>query len=164
MWLICAEIKGEERRECQNSLKKFLEGKFLTEDDWSEHLKEAHRIAPSMTPHAFASYTTVEGKNSYELLVEKIPDHLAHPVQVVDLACGDGFLVPYLLLRLGKTSRVLGVDMSEGEIHIAMKSIVDSRVSFHLAAAQNLPGVDHSTDFIVSFGTHAHASHRAGRK
>jgi hypothetical protein len=42
--------------------KKLLSGQLPTDADWMEHLIEAHKIAPSMTPQAFAPHKTKEGK------------------------------------------------------------------------------------------------------
>jgi SAM-dependent methyltransferase len=117
---------------------KLLQGLATTDEDWSEHLIEAHKTAPSMTPHAFAPYRTSEGLNSYEILARSIVAP-ASDVSVLDLACGDGYLLQFLLPRISPSSRVFGVDMSEGELAVARRSYGDPRVSFLNAKAQTLP-------------------------
>ena len=43
-----------------------------SDDDWNQHLIESHKIAPSMTPAAFAAYKTKDGVTSYEILAKSI--------------------------------------------------------------------------------------------
>lgn len=75
---------------------KIESGRAPTEADWSEHLIEAHRGAPSMTPRAFAAHRTKDGLTSYEFLARQIAGRGAD-MTVVDLACGDGYLAPFVL-------------------------------------------------------------------
>lgn len=128
---------------------KLLAGIAPTDQDWVEHLQEAHRIAPSMTPHAFASYRTSDGLNSYDVLARSLSSlRVADPV-VVDLACGDGFLLHSLLTKLSAASCVVGIDMSDRELEIARASFTDPRVSFENAQAQAIPVPDKSADAIL---------------
>src|SRR4051794_25325741 len=76
---------------------KVLNGEIINNEDWSEHLMEAHRISPRMTPLAFAPYKTSQGKNSYELLADCVVASPSKNIHLLDLACGDGHLIPYLL-------------------------------------------------------------------
>ncbi len=128
---------------------KLRQGETPSAEDWNEHLREAHRLAPSMTPKAFAALSTADGKNSYEILAETLSPRLPSRAQIVDLACGDGYLTPFLLRRLGADGRVLGVDISEGELNVARQVCTDPRVSFELAPAEKLPLRDASVDQIV---------------
>jgi len=125
---------------------KLRKGQLPTEAEWEEHLKEAHKDEPRMTPEAFAGYKTADGKNSYDVLADVMPKG---DWQVLDLACGDGHLIPYLLPKLGAKAQVLGADMSEDGIQIAQKRITDPRVKFAVARAQQLPLKDASIDFIL---------------
>ncbi|MCB0326123.1 MAG: hypothetical protein KDD52_00740 [Bdellovibrionales bacterium] len=74
---------------------KVLNGLNPTSKDWKEHLKKAHLKAPSMTPNAYAKYKTKEGFCSYEVLANTLLD-LNTKKSILDLACGDGFLIPYI--------------------------------------------------------------------
>ena len=72
-----------------NYARKILGGELPNHGEWSEHLKEAHKIAPGMTPQAFAHYKTKQGKNSYQYLADSVSTYPDEPAQIVDLACGD---------------------------------------------------------------------------
>jgi SAM-dependent methyltransferase len=126
--------------------KKLNAGQIPTDSEWEEHLIEAHKIAPSMTPYAFAPHKTKEGKNSYELLADKLSNKDS---TILDLACGDGHLIQYLLPKLGPEGRIYGADMSSGELDVAKKTYKDSRVQFHEARAQNLPLKSESVDLVL---------------
>jgi len=135
-------------------LDKLIDGAVLDSEDWVEHLIEAHEKAPGMSPEAFSSYSTSAGVNSYEFLLQGLaslkdsaPGNLN--VQAIDLACGDGHLLGYLLPKLGPRASVHGVDMSESELAHAKKNFTDSRITFHCAKAQKLPILDNSIDFIL---------------
>ena len=111
---------------------------------------EAHKLAPSMTPAAFAPYQTSDGQTSYELLSKSIEGLRNTASTVLDMACGDGHLFPYLLRTLGVTGTVVGVDMSEGELGVARTTFQkDERVKLHRASAQSLPLANNSVDAIV---------------
>jgi ubiquinone/menaquinone biosynthesis C-methylase UbiE len=99
-----------------------------------------------MTTAAFAQYRSSSGLNSYELLAGKLSQRAG---TVLDLACGDGFLIP-LLFRKG-ADLVIGVDMSDGELTIAReKFVANPQVRLHQGKAQSLPLKDNSVDAIVS--------------
>lgn len=115
-----------------------------TPADWEEHLREVHRDAPSMSPLAFAHMRTLEQKNSYMLLAEALGDLIG--ARVLDLACGDGHLAQYLLRA---EAHYTGVDMSDGELNVARRTVTDPRAEFVQAMAQNLPFADHSFDHVV---------------
>lgn len=123
-------------------INKLRAGERPGSDDWVEFLKEAHRRAPGMTPIAFGGFRDDAGRNSYDILAQSIScEPGAH---VLDLACGDGHLIPPLLGRLGTGGRVSAVDMSEAEVEIGRAKFTDPRVEFHLARAQALPLPDQS--------------------
>ena len=117
--------------------------------DWTEHLIEAHKDAPSMTPRAFAAHKTRDGRTSYEILAEQIKNDRAD-ITVVDLACGDGYLAQFLLPRLGAGAKLIGIDMSEAELDVARREVKDPRGSFCCAKAEKLPLPDRSVDVVLS--------------
>jgi ubiquinone/menaquinone biosynthesis C-methylase UbiE len=122
----------------------------VTEADWNRYLVEAHKAAPGMTPAAFAPYKTHSGLTSYEILSQSIENLRNTESHVLDLACGDGHLFPYLLKTLGPTGTVTGVDMSDTELSIARGAYGnEKRVELHQASAQALPMSDGSVDATV---------------
>ena len=120
-----------------------------TEEEWESHLIEAHAREPHMTPEAFAGFSTAEGKNSYATLAEFLPIP-ARDVDVLDLGCGDGHLIPYLLPRLGSGARVTGIDISPEGLQLARAHNADPRVSFIQGRAQSLPLREKSINYVLS--------------
>jgi ubiquinone/menaquinone biosynthesis C-methylase UbiE len=129
-----------------NFADKLRRGVLPTPEEWEEHLIETHARDPRMTPEAFAGYRTTEGLNSYEILVEALP---ADAQKILDLACGDGHLISYLLPKLGPSSEVTGVDISAVGLELARQDIRDQRVRFQEARAQRLPLADSSQDAVL---------------
>lgn len=118
-----------------------------TNEDWEIHLIEAHCKEPSMSPDAFAGFRTEDGHNSYEVLAQGLRNQKQN-LEVIDLACGDGHLIPKLLEQLGSKAKIYGVDMAPEGLEIARQQIRDPRVSFYQARAQQLPFLDGSIDHI----------------
>ncbi len=130
---------------------KIAKGIKPTDEDWNRYLMEVHRQAPSMTPAIFAPYKTSEGLNSYEILAAALEGLTQRAAAVLDLACGDGYLIPLLLKTLGPSATVTGVDMSDGELQVARAKFAHNpQVKLHQARAQELPLPNSSVDAIVS--------------
>jgi ubiquinone/menaquinone biosynthesis C-methylase UbiE len=128
---------------------KIRRGELPSDDDWSEHLIEGHGNAPSQTPAAFAAYKTLEGLNSYQILAHEVDQFHEKNLRIIDLACGDGHLIPHLLSKQGPTARISGIDMSEAELTLAKRNLNDPRVSFFHGKAQKLPFKDGSADLVL---------------
>lgn len=127
---------------------KLLRGELPSAAEWAEHLQQVHGEAPGMTSRAFAAQVDAHGKSSYQVLAETLgPQSLEGCV--VDLACGDGHLIRHLLPRLGPKGRVVGVDMSEGELAVARRAFDEPRVQFQRAQAQALPVAAGSVDAVL---------------
>jgi ubiquinone/menaquinone biosynthesis C-methylase UbiE len=65
--------------------------------------------------------------------------------KVLDIGCGTGSLSA-TLARVTGASKIVGIDPSNGFIEYARTQVVDPRVSFEVADAQNLPFPDNSFD------------------
>jgi SAM-dependent methyltransferase len=127
---------------------KFLSGIRPTPQDWEEYLIEAHRDEPAMTSQHYKNGRTSEGLTSYETLAQalkflsKDPSHL----KVVDLACGEG----YLLNALTNVKSVVGVDMSEDGLALARKNAGGRAGADYICArAQDLPFGTASIDAVL---------------
>jgi ubiquinone/menaquinone biosynthesis C-methylase UbiE len=132
-------------------VEKLREGKLPSEGEWTEHLIETHSFSPGMTPRALASYKTQEGLSSYETLAKTLDDCVGKSVAVMDLGCGDGYLFPFILARIGSKASLVGVDMSGSELAIAKTfPEQDSRVILFCSRADTLPVPDQSIDIILS--------------
>src|ERR1700722_13449862 len=103
--------------------KKVLSGQPVSDEDWNQYLIAMHKRAPSMTPLAYSKYQTRDGKNSYEILAETLNEFGSRPISFLDLACGDGHLIPYGLKKVAQASQVYGIDMSEGELALARQAL-----------------------------------------
>jgi ubiquinone/menaquinone biosynthesis C-methylase UbiE len=133
--------------------KKAFSGIIPTSEDWEAHLKEVHQASPAMSPVAFAAHLTEVGLNSYEILAHAIEAKAIETTKaftVMDLACGDGYLTPLCLERIGPTGKLIGVDMTESEIILARKQHTDPRVKFVCAKAQSLPLENESVNAVLS--------------
>jgi SAM-dependent methyltransferase len=126
---------------------KVSEGVVPSERDWEEHLREAHRLSPGMTPKAFDELMTSSGLNSYELLVESIPREVKNPA-ILDLACGDGLLLKLLRERF-RDAALTGVDMSEHELAAAKMRTANLSIALEKGRAQSLPFPSKSFDVVV---------------
>jgi SAM-dependent methyltransferase len=130
--------------------KKIFRGETPNDEDWNQYLVEAHQQAPSMTPAAFAPYKTALGLTSYEILAENANRIDHQPTTILDLACGDGYLLQFLLPKLPGSGKLIGIDMSEGELQVAKKNYGHNRqVQFYSAMSQSLPLPDDSIDLMV---------------
>jgi ubiquinone/menaquinone biosynthesis C-methylase UbiE len=125
---------------------KIRRGQVPSEQDWEAHLISAHAEQPRMTPEAFAGFKTDAGADSYQTLAGELN---GQETQIVDLACGDGHLIPYILDRVGSLARVTAVDMSPEGIVAARESLTDRRVEFVVARAQELPLPDNVVDHVL---------------
>ncbi|MEZ5787817.1 MAG: class I SAM-dependent methyltransferase [Xanthobacteraceae bacterium] len=67
----------------------------------------------------------------------------------LDIGCGTG-VVTQTVLECAAPIEVLGVDSSEGFLELARRNTADSRASFRMGDAQNLPLADNSVDNAVS--------------
>lgn len=140
----------------------------------TEHyLRDFHRRQPGATSRAFggqpAHSVSVPDKRfpcSYSALAacvpEKIPSSSTHhaaentaidnPLCIVDLACGDGHLLSLLSAATANTRRapkLIGIDMSEGELALARTQLPDCVTLLH-ERAQTLSLMDGSADVVLS--------------
>jgi ubiquinone/menaquinone biosynthesis C-methylase UbiE len=130
--------------------RKFLSGEETSPEEWREHLREVHGREPGISSVMFAPLTTPGGRSSYEMLVDRAAVEvrsLGRPVDVLDLACGDGYLVDLCLRELGDhVATITGVDMSEDELALARRRLGITNARLELALAQSLPLADGSVD------------------
>lgn len=120
-----------------------------------EHLLEAHSVAPRMSPDAFAQHEVLPGVNSYAKLASALGFVTnKSPLSVVDLACGDGHLIPYVFRfcegAQQTLSSLVGIDMSPNELALAKQAFAaDRRVHFLEETAQHISLPDASVDAVL---------------
>lgn len=114
-------------------------------------LNDFHNARPGATSKAFGALPVVfrsrQYASSYEVLAAAVP-HVERPVEVLDLACGDGFLLSCLAARSQANLRLTGADMNSSELEIA-RARLGSAASFHQARAQELPFAPRSFDYVL---------------
>jgi ubiquinone/menaquinone biosynthesis C-methylase UbiE len=121
---------------------KILSGAKTSPEEWQEHLREVHRRLPGMASSFCSRHTTSQGQTSYQVLAETAvvaARALDRPVDVLDLACGDGYLIELCLRQLGEEMTIIGVDMAEGELDAARQRLSASNAQLCVGLAQSLP-------------------------
>jgi SAM-dependent methyltransferase len=111
-------------------------------------LRAFHARHPGATARTMRAGRTQEGLSSYEILARIVPPSPG-PVTVVDLACGDGYLLELLADRGLPGVRLVGIDMSEEELAAARRRLGPGRAELLLERAQRLPLPDQSVDYLL---------------
>lgn len=129
---------------------KLLSGQETSPEEWQRHLREVHARLPGVTSALFSQYATLSGESSYQVLATAVGGaarDLDRPVDVLDLACGDGYLIEVCLRELGGAiGTAIGVDMSEGELDLGRRRLADENASLRIGLAQALPVDSDSVD------------------
>ncbi|MBI1861404.1 MAG: class I SAM-dependent methyltransferase [Deltaproteobacteria bacterium] len=100
-----------------------------------------------MSPQAFSECRNEAGLTSYEWLADTL-SHLPSPTKIVDLACGDGYLIPLLQKKVGNVE-IIGIDMSPAELTVARCKNLGPSVAFLEAMAHKTGLEDNSIDAVV---------------
>ncbi len=79
---------------------------------------------------------------------------------VLDLGCGSGVLVPYILERIGQNGRLEEVDYAEEMIAVNRRIHDDPRVGFTVSSVDNLDVPDASFDVAFCFSCFPHFEHK----
>ncbi|HKE15447.1 MAG TPA: class I SAM-dependent methyltransferase, partial [Kofleriaceae bacterium] len=105
-----------------------------------------HARHPGATARAFARGRTGDGRSSYEVLAD-----LARPGdRVLDLGCGDGFLLELLVARGHEPAALRGVDLSPHELAAARRRPALARVALACEPARSLSARDGELDCVLS--------------
>jgi len=75
---------------------------------------------------------------------------------VLDIGCGTGNLTIALLAALGEAGKVVAVDISPRMIEVARAKVRDSRVTWHVESAEDLPLSEGAADRIMCFSIWPH--------
>ena len=111
-------------------------------------LRSFHARDPGGSTRVFVRGKDESGVSSYQRLAQTIPTEDGN-VTVLDLACGDGYLLEVLRERLGSPARLIGVDMSTDEL-VAARARVGSNVDLRCERAQSTTLATGSIDVVVS--------------
>ena len=111
-------------------------GENPNSQDLSDHLHIIHNRYAGFTEKMATSCCDLNGKNSYELLLDTV-DPSFH-TDILDLACGSGVLLELCKKRFPSDLRLFGVDMNDNELKLARTRFSKNDVSFYKANAQDL--------------------------
>lgn len=104
-------------------------------------LKKFHDRRPGLTPQAFSSLPVhldgMQYPSTYHLLASTVA-HTADGCAVLDLACGDGYLLSLIASAADSRAALYGIDMSFGELAAAATRL-GSRATLTSGRAQELP-------------------------
>ncbi|MBC5815701.1 MAG: class I SAM-dependent methyltransferase [Candidatus Eremiobacteraeota bacterium] len=109
-------------------------------------LLDYHAHHPGVTTEGFAQARLPDGRSSYTLLADDVASGAKDPT-VLDIACGDGFLLEQIRERI-PTAQLTGIDLSPHEIALARARLSDD-VVLHIGSAESLPFENASVDAVT---------------
>lgn len=122
---------------------------FLTPTE--SFLADFHDRRPGVTSHAFMSLrATKSGEvaaSSYHHLASLVPDG-NESLSVLDVACGDGYLLWLISSAQRQATTLVGIDISEGELNAARLRL-GQRATLVRARAQAIPLLESSVDYVL---------------
>lgn len=111
----------------------------MTETEATEkYLENYHKENPSCTSRTFAFGQSSRSLSSYEEVVEKTLQ-VKPPGPLLDLACGDGFLLKTFVEKGSRAGDLYGIDLSESELNLARKLPSLHQEQLFLGNARALP-------------------------
>jgi ubiquinone/menaquinone biosynthesis C-methylase UbiE len=111
-------------------------------------LQDFHQRHPGTTSAAFAHLSTPNQASSYAVLASTIPQSNTR-LTVLDLACGDGYLLKVLADRQQPSMQLIGVDMSQTELDAA-RTTLPEEVLLLKERAQSLSTTTGSVNVVLS--------------
>ena len=128
-------------------MKKIYSGKDPNSKDLIDHLHTIHNRYAGFTEKIATSCCDLNGKNSYELLLDTI-NPSSHK-DILDLACGSGVLLEYCNKHFPSNSKLSGVDMNDNELKLARTRLLNKDINFYNAKAQNLNFIKDSSKDVI---------------
>ena len=111
-------------------------GKQPTQADLLDHLKLVHQRHTGFTEKIANNCKDEFGKNSYEILLGVL-DKKKH-LNVLDIACGSGFMLDLCNKRFKGKLNLTGIDMSAAELELARKKLRSTKINLYKSMAQKL--------------------------
>ena len=128
-------------------INKIDSGENPNSQDLLDHLDRIHDRLTGFTEKIATSCCDVNGKNSYELLLDTI-DPSSHS-DILDLACGSGVLLEYCNKRFPFNLKLSGVDMNDNELKLARIRLLNKDIDFFNAKAQKLNFIKDSSKDVI---------------
>ena len=117
-------------------INKIYQGETPNGKDLSDHIHIIHNRYTGFTEEIAMSCRDLNGKNSYELLLDTV-DPCFHN-DILDLACGSGVLLELCKKRFPPNIKLFGVDMNNNELKLARNRLPNNDISFYQANVQDL--------------------------
>ena len=108
-----------------------------------KHLNEVHNKNPGFTESIASKCKDIYENNSYDLLLNLLKKKQS--LNVLDIACGSGYLLNLCYKRFGSSLKLTGVDMSNSELELARKKVNSTNYKLHLGMAQDLSFLEDSS-------------------
>ena len=128
-------------------MNKIHSGENPNSQDLLDHLDRIHDRHTGFTEKIATSCCDINGKNSYELLLDTI-DPSSHN-DILDLACGSGVLLEYCNKRFPFNLKLSGVDMNDNELKLARIRLLNKDIDFFNAKAQKLNFIKDSSKDVI---------------
>lgn len=114
-------------------------------------LVDFHNRRAGVTSDAFAPLAATKNgelvASTYELLCSLVPTS-SSSLTVLDLACGDGYLLERIASLRKEPAHLIGVDISAGELAAGRRRLGNAAELIE-ARAQTLPLVEESVDYVL---------------
>ena len=117
-------------------------------DPGTQMLRTFHARYAGGASEAFGPGDAGDGRNSYEHLLDGLPEGLPEAARVLDAGCGDGFLLERLAAR-SPGFRLVGVDMSPEELACARTRLGEGAELIE-ATLDAVPLADGCVDAVIS--------------
>jgi len=108
-----------------------------------KHLNEVHRKHPGFTELIASNSRDKYGNTSYDLLLNLLDKE--KNLNVLDIACGSGYMLDLCYKRFGLSFKLTGIDMSNSELELARKKVSSNNFKLHLGMAQDLSFLDNNS-------------------
>lgn len=127
--------------------KKINLGKPPSSQDLLDHLHIIHNLHTGFTETIAKNCCDLDGKNSYELLLDIIDPRLH--LEILDLACGSGVLLELCYKRFPSNLKLSGIDVNDKELKLAKTKLLNKDTKFYKAKAQDLGFIEDASKDII---------------
>ena len=128
-------------------IKKINFGKNPNSQDLLDHINTIHSHYAGFTERIATSCCDLNGKNSYELLLDTINSNVHK--DILDLACGSGVLLEYCNKYFNSNLKLCGIDMNVNELKLAQTRLLNKDINFYNAKAQHLSFIEDSSKDVI---------------